>query len=529
MDEWASNPAAKPKYDNSANNRQLGPLLRIFSQRTASPRQVFDACGYCHGNKNNVFFGFKPGDRYEDYALPFLVSEPIPANDPQGDFWPDGRPNRFNRPQALTLTGCFQQGQATCTSCHRAHGSQNDHMLKLPVEAPGGGHTKQSDLLCTQCHSVGETRAGRAGGAGGAGRVGGAGRASEVETTGMSGGAAAADPVTFADLSAHTHHAADSPGSRCIECHMSDVNWRLFTRRRDHTFQPPVPEMTSRYGVPNACTTCHEDKTPEWAARTMDQWYGNGARRRAVVAMADVMYRAGTGDTGVLADVARLAVDRSHGALIRASAAEFAGQLIAKAGGAREASGAGRASASDTASAVSPAITNALIGATSDPEPMVRVTAVRALALLRAPQIASVLAAHLTDAARVARVSAAEGLMGLGISALDGAAGEALARAQDEWAVGLATFDDVAADHTTLGWLLSARGRADDATKELKTAIALDPADARPHVLLGVLNARAGRYEEALRYFRNAKKIDPAYQNLDRLIAEAEKRSNGRD
>jgi Flp pilus assembly protein TadD len=140
-----------------------------------------------------------------------------------------------------------------------------------------------------------------------------------------------------------------------------------------------------------------------------------------------------------------------------------------------------------------------------------------------------VLAAHLTDPARVARVSAAEGLMGLGISALDGAAGEALARAQDEWAISLATFNDLASDHTTLGWLLAARGRADDATKELTTAIALDPADARPHVLLGVLNARAGRYDEALRYFKNAKKIDPAYQNLDRLIAEAEKRNNGRD
>ena len=44
----------------------------------------------------------------------------------------------------------------------------------------------------------------------------------------------------------------------------------LFTRRRDHTFQPPVPELTARYGVPNACTTCHEDKSPEWAAETMD-------------------------------------------------------------------------------------------------------------------------------------------------------------------------------------------------------------------------------------------------------------------
>src|SRR5262249_22704637 len=128
--------------------------------------------------------------------------------------------------------------------------------------------------------------------------------------------------------SAHTHHAPASAGSRCVECHMSDVNWRLFTRRRDHTFQPPVPELTARYGVPNACTTCHEDKSPEWAAKTVDAWYGDGERRRAVVAMSDTIYRAGAGDMSALPAIATLAADRSHGTLIRASAAEFAGQLL---------------------------------------------------------------------------------------------------------------------------------------------------------------------------------------------------------
>jgi hypothetical protein len=488
MDEWEKNPAGKPTYENSARNHELGRILRIFVPKSAAPRQIFDTCGYCHGNKNNMFFGFKPGERYEDYALPFLMSEPIPPNDPQGDFWPDGRPSRFNRPQALTLTGCFRKGQATCTSCHRMHGS-NDHLLKVPVEASGGGHTTQSDQLCTQCHTI---------------------------------------------APAHTHHAAGSQGSRCVECHMSEVNWRLITRRRDHTFQPPVPEMTARYGVPNACTTCHEDRTPEWAASTMDKWYGNGDRRRSVVAMADVLYRAGAGDTRVLADVVRLAVDRSHGALIRASAAEFAGQLLVRA-----ATGSHRPEPATTtvpeaaASAgpdlaggapVSAAVSNALIGAAADPEPMVRITAVRALTLTADSRMAAVLAAHLTDEVRLVRVSAVEGLTGLGITKLDGAVGDALAHAQDEWAASLATFNDVAGDHTTLGWLHAARGRVQDAASELQTAIALDAGDPRPHVYLGVIAARAGRFEEALQHFTHARSLAPAYKNLDRLIEEAQKR-----
>jgi predicted CXXCH cytochrome family protein len=477
--EWQKNPATRPAEPTAAQ-------LRIFAASKATPREMFDACGYCHGNKNNVFFGFKPGDRYEDYALPFLISQPIPDNDPQGEFWPDGRPSRFNRPQALTLTGCFQRGQATCTSCHRMHGSANDHALKIPVEAEGGGLTRQSDRLCTQCHEV---------------------------------------------ATSHSHHDAASQGSRCVACHMSDVNWRLITRRRDHTFQPPVPELTARFGVPNACTTCHEDKSPEWAVSTMDAWYGNAEKRRAVVRLSDTMYRAGTGDTSVLPDLARLAADRSHGTLIRASAAEFVGQLLAKKPTAESAEHAEpkKNSAVSAISAVEfRSVVNALIGAAADREPAVRVTAVRALSQIAPdtdPRVTSVLAAHLTDSARLVRVSAVEALTALGIMRLVGARGDALSRAQDEWAESLRTFNDVAADHTALGWLEASRGRPDVGTKELQIAISLDPTDARPHVYLGILAARAGDYTQALQHFRTAKKISPAYQNLDRLIEEAARRS----
>ena len=462
MTRWAGDPAARPAYDTGAANRDLGKTLHIFSPRTADPRQVFDTCGYCHGNKTNVFFGFKPGDRFEDYALPFLISEPIPPNDPQGEFWPDGRPNRFNRPQAIMQTGCFQKGQATCINCHTMHRPGNSHSLKIEIEAPDGSHTAASDGLCTQCH---------------------------------------------ANTRPHSHHAADSPGTRCIDCHMSDVNWRLITRRRDHTFQSPVPEMTARFGVPNACTTCHEDKAPEWAASVMDRWYGDRDRRARTVAMADAMYRAGAGDPAVLPEIAPLVTDRSHGAPIRASAAEFAGRLMATRGAAGDAR-----------------TIDALVAATTDPEPMVRVTAIRSLALSNDARVASVLAMHLTDPARLARVSAAQGLFQRGVTTLAGDAATALARAQDEWAESLRTFADVADDHTTLGWLDASRGHPDAGRQELRTAIDLDPQAARPRVYLGIVEARAGRFDEALRQFAEAKRLAPNYPNIDRLIAEAQKR-----
>ena len=122
----------------------------LLAAHARTPRQTYDTCAYCHGNKQNIFLGFRGGDRYEDYALPFLISTPIPDNDFQGEFWPDGRPNRFNRPQALTLSGCFKAGQAVCTSCHVAHGSRNPFSLKVNITQGRTG-----DLLCVQCHAAG--------------------------------------------------------------------------------------------------------------------------------------------------------------------------------------------------------------------------------------------------------------------------------------------------------------------------------------------------------------------------------------
>ncbi len=310
---WARDPSTMPRYSSRASNRQLSDTLKIFSPRSADPRRTFDSCAYCHGNKRNLFTSFAAGDRYEDHALPFLVSEPLPEFDAQGEFWPDGRPNRFNRPQALTLSGCFKAGAVTCTNCHVAHGSAYDFSLKVNVHDGRAG-----DQLCTQCHQSPPATPVE-------GATVLAGSLRPRVTSRPADGPDSRIPWTDAQIAAHSFHGADSAGSRCVSCHMSDVNWRLLMRRRDHTFQPPVPETTAAFGVPNACTTCHDDKTPEWAARQMDAWWGDGARRAKSARVATTMYQAGTGDAAAVPALAGIAVDRTQGAVLRASALEFIG------------------------------------------------------------------------------------------------------------------------------------------------------------------------------------------------------------
>jgi predicted CXXCH cytochrome family protein len=547
MEAWEADPSRKPAYSRRRTNRDLSRTLKIFAARTADRRQVFDTCAYCHGNKNNLFVGFTPGDRYDDYALPFLVSQPPVPDDPQGDFWPDGRPSRFNRPQALMQAGCFLRGGAACTSCHAAHGSPNPFSLKLPFD--------ESDLLCLQCH----------------------GPADEAPIEASDSGPVR-PPRRFAsddDISAHTQHAPASPGARCVACHMADVNWRLLMRRRDHTFKAPVPEITARYGVPNACTECHDDRTPEWASAAMDRLWGDRVRRARELEVAEAMYLAASGDAAAVPLLASLLVDRERSPIVRASAAEFLFRMLAGQGGA--APGAERTGESQTSFAVEgrlnrgesriaaargpgavpppdrparpagpadvpgdgpaaarsapagarpvpPRIVNALRGAAADPEPMVRYWAAQALGATGDPGIVPSLTARLVDGSRTVRVAAVEALTRLGVTALPGAAGQALARAQDEYAASLATFGETAGEHLALGWFELQRGRDAAARTALQQALQLDPDRPEARVFLGVIAARAGAYDEAIREWQRVRAAHPEYPNIERLIDEAKQR-----
>jgi tetratricopeptide (TPR) repeat protein len=289
--------------------------------------------------------------------------------------------------------------------------------------------------------------------------------------------------------------------------------------------------------VPNACTTCHDDKTPEWATAQMDAWWGDGERRRSSMTTADLMYRAGSGDTGAVPELARMAVDRSQGALLRASAADYIARMLLGGGtgdGAQQSqtsfgsSSSGGGSRSQQKVVASPTVVNALMGAAADPEGMVRATAVRALAATgQAEKVLPALTARLIDPSRVVRVRAAEGLLALGVGELPGAAGQALARAQDEYLAGLRAFPDVASNHAAIGWLEASRGRVEPARQALDAALKVEPRYPRPYVVKGIIEARAGRYQEAIDLWRKAKELSPDDPIIGQLIAEAEKRKAG--
>ncbi|NOR28568.1 MAG: tetratricopeptide repeat protein [Lutibacter sp.] len=73
----------------------------------------------------------------------------------------------------------------------------------------------------------------------------------------------------------HHFHKEKSEGAQCINCHMPGKFYMGNDFRRDHSFRVPRPDQTVKYNVPNACNTCHKDKSAKWASEFVKENYGS--------------------------------------------------------------------------------------------------------------------------------------------------------------------------------------------------------------------------------------------------------------
>ena len=72
----------------------------------------------------------------------------------------------------------------------------------------------------------------------------------------------------------HTGHAENSAWSTCYNCHMPRTVYGLLKSVRSHHIDSPDAEQSSSVGRPNACNLCHLDKSHEWTANYLSEWYG---------------------------------------------------------------------------------------------------------------------------------------------------------------------------------------------------------------------------------------------------------------
>lgn len=202
-------------------------------------------CGQCHSQRLpdpperiwdflNEGPSFRPGNDLAGHVKPVMRDTPVP--DPRRPdayrdrFWGDGTA-RLSSYEYLgaTQSPCLKDPKFTCSSCHTMHGG--DVAGQIEPEFRG-------DHACTQCHQK-----------------------------------------IAANLRAHTHHDPASSGSRCLDCHMPRMVYGILDIHRSHRIEVPDVRRDVELGRPNACTTCHLDKSPLWAADAMRGFWGDRYER----------------------------------------------------------------------------------------------------------------------------------------------------------------------------------------------------------------------------------------------------------
>ena len=193
-----------------------------------------DTCIRCHsqgrppGNPVNGKLydwpvGFQMGDRLSNY----WKLEDHKLGELSFTHFPDETAHK-NRMQGNDFVQSLMYTRGiSCFSCHDVHGTDNVAELRAPP-----------DRICLACHGPNTQNGPRA-----------------------------------ATIAEHTHHKPDSAGSQCVACHMPAIQQTIAdVNVHAHTFRIITPADTAKYQIPNPCTTCHTDKSNDWAAAALKTW-----------------------------------------------------------------------------------------------------------------------------------------------------------------------------------------------------------------------------------------------------------------
>ncbi len=270
--------------------------------------------------------------------------------------------------------------------------------------------------------------------------------------------------------------------------------------RRDHSMRVPRPDLTASIGVPNACSAagCHADKPSSWVQAKYDAWYGKKRKPH--------YGRSSPPDApGVRGAEADLVAPRRRPAPSRRGPGH-GGRSPRRLPGTRRRG---------------PRVEKAL----ADPEPLVRVTAVRGWPRRRsgAPGRPARPAPPGPGPLGAGRGGGA-GWPGPPSQRLAEAQRKAWAAALDEYEAGQRYMSDLPSGPYNLGNLYAALGRTSDAEKQYRRALAIDDQLFLARANLAMLLAVNGRGEEAEKLLREAHAQQPGHAgiafNLGLLLAE---------
>ena len=420
----------------------------VTSLRRGAQTEQLDACAPCHSRRSPLARDLGHGGSFLDDYLP----ERLHA----GMYHADGQIL-----DEVYVYGSFVQSKmflrgVSCSDCHDPH--------SLEPLASG-------NALCTQCHSPNAPL-------------------ERFPTL---------TPKLYDDP-AHHFHEPDSPGSRCVACHMPERTYMVVDPRRDHGFRIPRPDLALEHGTPQACEACH-DEGAEWAADELRERFGPPDDRLGD-GFAVPFARARAGDGAALDGLVGVALDQEQAPLVRATALEIL-------------------------PAFGSAVMAVLAGALQDEDPIVRASAVSGLGELPAQAVAGLAAPLLEDPVRSVRIQTARALVGEAERALGEADRGRFEVALGEFIEAQRAAADLPGAHLNLGAMYADRGDVGAAEAAYRDALRLDPGFLPARFNLATLMNERGRNREAERVLRGGLEWAPdegeLHYSLGLLLGEMER------
>ncbi|MBW7840515.1 MAG: tetratricopeptide repeat protein [Chitinophagaceae bacterium] len=126
------------------------------------------------------------------------------------------------------------------------------------------------------------------------------------------------------DMPSHTFHAVNTAGALCKSCHMPTETYMGNDVRHDHFFRAPRPDLTVKYGMPNACNQCHSDKSAQWAANAVEKWYGPVRPAH----FAEDLILASREDSATIKHVIKLVSDTANAEIVKAAGLYYLRNIV---------------------------------------------------------------------------------------------------------------------------------------------------------------------------------------------------------
>jgi predicted CXXCH cytochrome family protein len=415
-----------------------------------------DACARCHARRNGLQKDYKHGKPLMDNYVPQVLTDPL--------YYPDGQIlDEVYVYGSFAQSKKYQQG-VRCSDCHDPHTAR--------LHAYG-------NELCTGCH----------------------GPSAPKQYAGLI-------DLDY-DSADHHFHKDGTPGAQCVECHMPETKYMIVDPRRDHKFQIPRPDLSVKLDIPNPCSRCHTEKSAQWAADQVNNWYpATRDKRENEVHYAEVFAAGQEGKPEAEEGLFDIIADTEQPAIIRATALNILSGYRGK-------------DAIDV-SALS----------LMDDDPLVRYEAVRGLSALIPKGLGdddqekkySLLVPLLDDPILAVRTEAARALTEVPAKLFAQQDMQKFSRTLDEYKERQESIADRPESHLNLGILYENMGQDDKAEASYATAIRIVHDFVPARFNLANLYNRSGRNWEAEQEFREIIRLDPkngeAYYSLGLLLAE---------